>query len=149
VSGLVLIDASHEAQTERRRAVVTPEQFAQAEQFIQASNIEGIDLDASFAQMQEATPLRPMPLAVLTAGQFDTSSFPEGWPVEAEVQIHTELQEDLAGLVPGARHIIAEQSAHYIQQAQPDLVVDAIRQVAGAVRDPESWATPITATPAP
>jgi pimeloyl-ACP methyl ester carboxylesterase len=149
VSGLVLIDASHEAQTERRRDVVTPEQFAQAEQMIQASNIEGIDLDASFAQMQEATSLRPMPLAVLTAGQFDTTSFPEGWPVEAEVQIHSELQEDLAALVPGARHIIAEQSAHYIQQAEPDLVVDAIRQVADAVRDPASWATPTTATPAP
>ena len=35
---------------------------------------------------------------------------------------------------------------HYIQVQQPELVVDAIRQVVQAVRDPENWAAPV-ATP--
>ncbi len=109
------------------------------------SNSEGIDLEASFAQMsavRSATPLRPMPLVVLSAGQEDPARFPEGWPMEAEATLHTELQEDLAGLVPDGRYVVATESGHYIQQSRPDLVVAAISDVVQAVRDPDSWATP-------
>jgi hypothetical protein len=49
--------------------------------------------------------------------------------------------------VPGSRHVIAEQSGHYIHQSQPDLVVDAIRSVVMALREPGTWATPPVATP--
>jgi hypothetical protein len=48
--------------------------------------------------------------------------------------------------VPGARHVIAEESKHAIHQEQPDLVIAAITEVVMAVRDPASWATP-SATP--
>ncbi|MEA2511746.1 MAG: hypothetical protein QOJ59_1233, partial [Thermomicrobiales bacterium] len=58
-----------------------------------------------------------------------------------------ELQRDLAGLVPGGRHVVAEKSGHYIQQGQPDLVVAAIRDVVQAVRDPSTWETPPSGTP--
>jgi pimeloyl-ACP methyl ester carboxylesterase len=142
VAGLVLVDASHEEQDERRRALVSPELFAAEQQAVHA-NTEGIDLDASFAQVRaaRAAPLRPMPLVVLSAGQDDPAFFPAGWPMEAEALLHDDLQTDLAGLVPGGRHVIAEHSGHYIQQSQPDLVVAAIRDVVQAVRDPSSWGT--------
>jgi pimeloyl-ACP methyl ester carboxylesterase len=48
-------------------------------------------------------------------------------------------QDELAALVPDAKHVIAKESDHYIQIEQPDLVIDAVRQVVGAVRDPASW----------
>jgi len=143
VAGLVLVDASHEEQVERRRALVSPEMFAAAQQATQA-NTEGIDLDGSFAQVRAAraaAPLRPMPLVVLSAGQDDPARFPAGWPMEAEAALSRELQTDLAGLVPGGRLVVAERSGHYVHQAQPELVVQAVRQVVGAVRDPSSWAT--------
>jgi pimeloyl-ACP methyl ester carboxylesterase len=146
VAGLVLVDASHELQDQRRRALVSPELFATEQQAIQ-SNSEGIDLETSFLQMdaaRAATPLRPMPLVVLSAGLEDPARFPEGWPMEAEGMLHTELQRDLAGLVPGGRFVVAAQSGHYIQQSQPDLVVAAIRDVVQAVRDPDSWGTPVS-----
>jgi hypothetical protein len=73
--------------------------------------------------------------------------YPEGWPMEAEARLHDELQQDLAGLVPGGRHVVAETSGHYVQQGQPDLVVTAIRDVVQAVRDPSTWATPPSGTP--
>jgi pimeloyl-ACP methyl ester carboxylesterase len=148
VAGLVLVDASHEDQVSRMAEFVPPELLAMASQ---ASNAEGIDLDASFAQMKEArtaTPLRPMPLVVLSAGQIDPATWPDGWPLKEQAQLHDELQADLAGLVPGGRLIVAEQSGHYIQHTQPDLVLDAIRQVVEAVQDPATWGTP-SATPAP
>jgi hypothetical protein len=114
-------------------------------------DFEGIDIDASFAQLRAArtnAPLRPMPLVVLTAGQpADPSFFPPGWPIEAQSSLWLELQADLAGLVPNGRHVVAERSGHYVHQTQPELVVAAIRQVVEAVRDPGTWATPTADTP--
>jgi pimeloyl-ACP methyl ester carboxylesterase len=49
------------------------------------------------------------------------------------------LQQDLAQLVPDARLIIATESGHNIHQDQPQLVIDAIRQVVAAGRDPSAW----------
>jgi hypothetical protein len=38
--------------------------------------------------------------------------------------------------------VIAHESEHYIQLQQPELVIEAVREVVAAVRDPASWATP-------
>jgi pimeloyl-ACP methyl ester carboxylesterase len=151
VAGLVLVDASHEEQNARLQALVSPELWAQIQQM--ELNIEGIDIDASFAEVREAraaAPLRPMPLVVVSAGQpLDPAAFPPGWPVEADAQLWRDLQADLAGLVPNARHIVAERSGHYVHQTEPEVVVEQIRLVVATVRDPSTWATPVAATPAP
>jgi pimeloyl-ACP methyl ester carboxylesterase len=153
VAGLVLVDASHEDQDARLEALLGPELWAQSQAFVAGLNIEGIDLAATHAEVRAAraaTPLRPMPLAVVMAGQaIDPAGFPPGWPVEEHRQLERELQADLAGLVPNARHVIATQSGHYVHQTEPELVVEAIRQVVAAVRDPSTWATPAAAMPAP
>jgi pimeloyl-ACP methyl ester carboxylesterase len=49
------------------------------------------------------------------------------------------LQDDLAQLVPNARHVIATESGHNIHQDQPELVIEAIRQVVAGVRSPDTW----------
>jgi hypothetical protein len=83
-----------------------------------------------------------MPLVVLSAGQQDPATFPEGWPMDVEATLHAELQADLASRVPGGRLVVASESGHYIQQSQPDLIVESIRNVVQAVRNPASWGTP-------
>jgi pimeloyl-ACP methyl ester carboxylesterase len=45
------------------------------------------------------------------------------------------MQDQLARLVPGAQHVIATHSSHYIQLDQPGLVRAAIKRVIRAVRD--------------
>ena len=45
-----------------------------------------------------------------------------------------EAQERLARLVPNAKHITDTNSGHEIHKDQPQLVVDAIREVVEAVR---------------
>jgi pimeloyl-ACP methyl ester carboxylesterase len=40
----------------------------------------------------------------------------------------------LAALVPGARHVTETRSGHEIHKEQPQLVIDAIREVVDAVR---------------
>jgi pimeloyl-ACP methyl ester carboxylesterase len=44
-------------------------------------------------------------------------------------------QEYLANLLPGAEHITETNSGHYIHNEQPQLVIDAIRQVVDADRE--------------
>jgi pimeloyl-ACP methyl ester carboxylesterase len=151
VAGMVLIDPSHEEQNVQRQALLSPEHWAIYQQM--NLDIEGIDLDASFAQVKDAraaAPLRSIPLVVMTAGQgADPALLPPGWPVAEDEQLWHDLHADLAELVPNARHVVADQSGHYIHQSQPDLVVESIRSVVDAVRDPDSWSTPIPgATPA-
>ncbi len=158
VAGLVLVDASHEEQVSRLEALVSPEQWAAyAEMLDQIINAEGIDFEASFAEVREArvtAPLRPMPLVVVSAGAEDDPSliptfYPPGWPVEATAQLWQELQADMARLVPDGQHVIAERSGHYVHQSEPELVVEAIADVVEAVRDPALWASSNLATPVP
>ena len=109
-----------------------------------------MDFDASFAQLRAAAathPLPPLPLVVLTHGDATSamvspevqSVLPPDFPWDALEAVWQELQDELAALVPGARHVIATKSGHYIQVEQPELVIEAIRQVVEGVRNPDTW----------
>ena len=107
-------------------------------------DLELVDFAAASARMVEVAarrPLQNMPLFVLSRASpvalppnvpadFSLSKFEKAW---------AEGQNELAALLPDTRHEIAEQSDHYIQIEQPDLVVEAVRAVVEAVRDPASW----------
>lgn len=155
IAGMVLVDASHEEQNARWEAVLGPEQWADLEQNVLSGpddepDLEWIDRDASFAQLREAAathPLPPLPLVVLTPDVSTNSlsppelraAFPADFPWDALEAVHQELQQDLAALAPGARQVIATRSGHYIHLEQPELVIEAIRQVVAGVRHPDTW----------
>ena len=114
-------------------------------------DLEFTDLDTSVSQVREATaasPLRPIPLVVLSRGQAMQmpADLPGGLTGEGLERAWTVEQDRLAALLPDARHVIAHESEHYIQLQQPELVIEAVREVVAAVRDPATWATP-AATP--
>jgi pimeloyl-ACP methyl ester carboxylesterase len=44
------------------------------------------------------------------------------------------LQEDIVADFPGARHVRVEGSGHYIQKDRPDVVIEAVRELAGCAR---------------
>ena len=146
VAGLVLVDSAHEDYWAAIKALMTPEQqaiaFAHPPTLTGGSEQEWIDVDACAAQMREAaakSPLRPMPLIVLTRGI--PPEWPAGFPAAEMEAIWLPLQKELAALVPDSRLMVAEKSSHYIQTGQPELVIESIRQVVDAVRDPGSWAS--------
>ncbi len=146
VVGMVLVDAT----SEKLRSGLTPEQWKlyvdigitkPPPEFEKYKDIETIDVNASFDQIEKAVtaqPLRPIPLFVLTGGQpFDPSSlqpFPADFPAALTRAQHTG-QDALATLAPNAKHTIATKSGHYIQVQEPQLVIDAIKQVVEAVRN--------------
>ena len=97
-------------------------------------------LEQSFEQ-QLAAPmsLGDKPLIVLTAGPLQL----EGMGLSQEQmdqmdEAHTRSQVALTQGSQNSEHIIAEDSGHYIQMEQPDLVIDAIRQVVDAARNGNS-----------
>lgn len=74
------------------------------------------------------------PLIVLSRGmkEADQSVSPE--EADRAERWWAELQADLARRSSNGKQVIAEKSGHYIQFYQPDLVIDAIRQVVEAAR---------------
>ena len=154
VAGLVLVDAWSEGLAEH----LTP---AQWDRYVRFNSVlppemagypeyETLDFAAASAAMGDAAaahPLDAVPVAVIAKGQpFGLTAQALGFPPEALERAWRTAQEGLAALTPGGRFEVAAESAHYVQLQQPELVIAAIRQVVGAVRDPGTWAT--GATPA-
>jgi len=154
VVGMVLVDAlSEEVRTDLRNEqwkLYVNFGFTKPTPGLERyKDIETLDVNASLDQIEKAAsaePLRPMPLFVLTQGQpFDLSPWqplPADFPGALDRAWHT-AQDALTTLAPNAKHKIATKSSHYIQVQEPQLVIDAIRQVVDAVRNPSAW------TPAP
>ncbi len=146
VVGMVLIDAL----SEKVRSGLTPEQWKLYVNFgftkptpglEKYKEIETLDVNASLDQIEKAAaaePLRPIPLFVLTQGQpFDLSPWqplPADFPGALNKAWHA-AQDALATLAPNAKHTVATKSSHYIQIQEPQLVVDAIKQVVEAARN--------------
>jgi D-alanyl-D-alanine carboxypeptidase len=152
VAGMVLVDSVHEDRAMRRQGLVSPEQWAEAQELeARFSDFEQIDQEGSWEEVRAAraaAPFPAMPLVVLAAGgSIDPSFFPPGWPLAYEERLHQELQEDLAGLVPNGRYLLVAESGHYVQLDQPEVVIDAIGDVVAAVRKTSPAATPIGGTP--
>jgi pimeloyl-ACP methyl ester carboxylesterase len=149
VVGLVLVDAANEELYPAWETLLGPTRWAELMARTQQPpegledylDFERLDLDGSIAQGRQARarqPLHPMPLAVLTHGHPFEALVPD-WPSDAFERLWLGMQQELATLVPRARLTIARQSGHAIQQDQPALVTEAIRQVVAGVRDPATW----------
>ena len=137
VAGLVSVDAAHEILYDAYLTLLTPEQFLP----YQAAGIE-IGVAAATAEIRRVRaerPLRPMPLVVLEHSR-DRGRFPNplgyaaGYPVAALEHAFQASQDDLATLVPYAKHVLAVNSEHYIQLDQPGLVIRWVRRVVRELR---------------
>jgi pimeloyl-ACP methyl ester carboxylesterase len=143
VAGLVLIDAVHPATIKRRLAMLKPllppEEWRAARQRMIAVphrlvDPERVDIWTSERPTRVAlrrSPIRPMPLVVLAHGHPDDPPPPY---VELEEPFWRQLQRELARLVPEGRLVVATESGHDIHHEQPELVLDAIRDVVLGVR---------------
>ncbi len=151
VSGLVLVDVLSEGLQDAETREQWPIQRKLIEGDMRESiaeypALERIDVDRSFKQIRAAPPLRSIPLVVLSA---DRPWGPQVPPMIAAGKLPTDIppdfgyvtdaaqkkaQERLAKLVPKAKHVTKTNSGHEIHKEQPQLVIDAIREVVDAVR---------------
>jgi len=141
VAGLVLIDATHEAQTARYEAMKPGFKFADLlrsafptappalrdlyEQVIRV----GVE-----QKVEGMTPLRDLPLAVITAikpcppQESWTCSDPGVWPIWR--QLHSEWSERSTASL----HLVSARTGHYVMRDQPSLIVDGVKFVLDQVR---------------
>jgi pimeloyl-ACP methyl ester carboxylesterase len=139
VTGLVLIDSSHEDQLRRFAALPPPPPSPPPAAMTAVPGLpaaavpqlgEKIDLPGMEREMSK-TPWRGnIPLVVLTrTPSADPNADPRG-------QVWQELQRELATRSPQGEQIVAKKSGHYIQNDEPTLVIDAVRRVVAKATKP-------------
>ena len=137
VVGMVLVDSTHEDENDRMLAALPPEvkQKAKPEDMIVRSR-EDIDFNRSVAQVRAANWHSDIPLVVLTRSSATLNPNDYAVPTSAPKfeEIRLELQRELVRRSSRGKQIIAEKSGHNIHRDQPELVVDAVRQVVEELR---------------
>jgi hypothetical protein len=129
VSGLVLVDPA----SEFLKSSLTPEQWATyikaTKKLIEPGGLEAPDHERSLDLLHGTPRVRAIPVVVLTSDKrFDFGAGgAETWPAWRTAQ------DRLAKLL-NAKHVSDTNSGHAIQMEQPQLVIDAIRDVVEAVR---------------
>ncbi|HET7092993.1 MAG TPA: hypothetical protein VFI22_05925, partial [Thermomicrobiales bacterium] len=139
----------HEDFNDQLQAMVPPKDWDEYQaMLVGAWDYEAVDWPASYDELRAAGPLPHVSLIVLSHGQTpQPSCCPAGWPVQAQERLWQSLQEKTAALIPGSRRIVVPGAGDMIHQSDPDVVVDALKTVLEAARDPASWTTGATPTP--
>ena len=150
IKGIVFVDVL----TPELRAQMTHDQWemwkrlnARPASAIEAyPDLERHEFDQTLDQVVGAAPLRPMPVAVLTASVkfvdlvpqlIKNGELPPDTPPDFGALVdrtNTAAQNQLAALVPGAVHITDTNAAHNIMIDNAPVVIEAIRTVVDAVR---------------
>lgn len=151
VVGLVLVDAysellEDEMPPDQWQALVKYNQSTGSDTMIPIpdyGDAETLGFGADNAVVRAAvaaSPLPPMPLAVLVHGKpFELPPNTLGISDEELEGYIRASGEAKAALVPDARLWVASASGHDIHQDQPELVIEAIQQVVAGVRNPDTW----------
>ena len=108
--------------------------------------LERINVDRSCDQIRAAPTLHAMPIVILSAdhpwgpqvrSMIAAGKLPADVPLDFGYVVDVaqkKAQDRLAKLVPNEKHVINTNSGHEIHKEQPQLVIDAIREVVVAVR---------------
>ena len=136
VVGLILVDSFHIDALSRNAEVLPTESPDESEslKFYRDWFTNPPDYPAMKKELFEAGSLGDLPLVVLTSPEKERADdLPAGLSAKFD-EIWVELQDDWAKISSRSTHIIAEGSGHFIQEEQPDLVIDVIHQVLEGVR---------------
>jgi pimeloyl-ACP methyl ester carboxylesterase len=130
VVGLVLVESNHPDEVEQFEAELTPAQIKEDRQSANA-NEEGVDLYASFKQVQSAPKIPDRPLVVITAGKLE--GWPPGWDANVFNRLRAAQQKDLVGLSSNGTQVIARKSGHDVPLSEPEVVARGIGTVLAKV----------------
>ena len=125
VCGLVLVDSTPEDYRERFLPTMSQDfQQAYNKQFVYEGNYE--EFKESLKQLKETRQKLNVPLIVLSAGKKDHYS-------KASQQLWNEMQREILQISSDGELVIAENSAHYIQNDEQEVVVSAIKKLLDSV----------------
>ena len=128
VSGLLLVDSTHWDQHMIIQTRANQQYLAQREVTLFMPWIMRRELSDSTqagAQVHESPSAEDVRTIVLSSTVAPKGGTPE-------TQEHAQqLQDEIAADFPGARHVFVTGAGHYIQRDQPDVVINAARELAG------------------
>ena len=134
IAGMVFVDTTPEDFFDQLTAFQSPRErkdFAQQiEQYLsRASEGRKAEWAALREQAEEAHaawPLPDVPVILITGMKNEPEKSPEA------KQLWLQMQNEWLKRIPKAKHIVTQRSGHYVQLEEPELVVNAIREVAEA-----------------
>ena len=141
VAGLVLVDPSHEHQFTKMSALLPPEAENESPSLQRFrsfwgegykhpdQNSEGIDFPTSIAAMRDYPLPTTLPISILTSG---TNLNEMDAPLSLRQRLHQswlDLHTSLLPPPPFGKHIILENSGHFIQRDDPQAIVATIREM--------------------
>jgi pimeloyl-ACP methyl ester carboxylesterase len=126
VAGLVLVDATHEDLEQPIPAEAMAQLLPQLRYPGARAELRGFN--ATLEQVRAAGALPHRPLVVLTSMRVEPGQTPE------QKQLWYEAHQRWVDQVPGATHVVTDESGHNIQLEAPSLVIDAVRKVVEQVR---------------
>lgn len=132
VAGMVLIDPSQETFDDWARMHQEAQRTALDEQIAKASQgarDESAEVNTSYQQARAAKVPDGVPVILLTAMKDDTMP-------AAVRRVWVEKHDEWITKVPGGKHIKVENSGHFIQGEQPQVVIDAIKQAVTQAKKP-------------
>jgi pimeloyl-ACP methyl ester carboxylesterase len=121
VFGLVLVDSTPEDYRERFLPTM-PQNFQQAynKQFVYEGNYD--EFMESLKQLKDTKQQLNVPLIVLSAGKKSHYS-------KESQELWNEMQKEILEISLNGELVIAENSAHYIQNDEPEVLVSAIKKL--------------------
>lgn len=121
VCGLVLVDSTPEDYRERFLPTMSKDfQQAYNKQFVYEGNYD--EFMESLKQLKETRLKLNIPLIVLSAGKKAHYS-------KESQELWNEMQREILEISSNGELVIAENSAHYIQNDEPEVVVSAIKKL--------------------
>jgi pimeloyl-ACP methyl ester carboxylesterase len=147
VAGLVLVDSSHPDQRTRFLTILAsedagePPNVREYRKSLQSSAFLEPEWDGAticFEEARSCGTLGALPLTVITAGKPWNPFDPFDKRTARHDQIWRDLQLDLMRLSSHSTQRFAEQSGHMVPFEQPEIVIDAIREMVETIRQEES-----------
>lgn len=121
VCGLVLVDSTPEDYRERFLPTMSPDfQQRYNKQFVYEGDYD--EFMESLKQLKETRKKLNVPVIVLSAGKKAQYS-------KESQALWNEMQREILGISSEGELVIAENSAHYIQKDEPEVVVSAIKKL--------------------
>lgn len=135
VVGMVLVDSAHEDEPDRGVALMPSDALKEMLRTAKPEDLkvqgqEAIDSCSIRSVMNALNWRRDIPLVVLTQGiPYRAEDYPNLSLAPKYYQLHLEMQKDLLSRSTKGKQVIAAKSGHFIHQDEPELVINAVRQV--------------------
>jgi pimeloyl-ACP methyl ester carboxylesterase len=117
------------ALAEYRATLIATDYFGNA-----LAEMRGIKESLSQVRAARIVALGTLPTVVISRGRADPLPGRSAEEIQHDEAVWRALQADLASLSSNSRHVVASNSSHDVHLQQPQIVIDAIRQVVEAAR---------------